>query len=87
MPSEDGWMDPALEAAHILALEPNIDSSPKGICVSGPPDSSPVVCSGPRASVPIEYNWALVMEFATADIYQHSPFGDVLNSLWSLSLC
>ena len=26
------------------------------------------------------------MEFTTADIFQHSPFGDVLNSLRSLSL-
>ena len=26
------------------------------------------------------------MEFAAADIFQHSPFGDVLNSLRSLSL-
>ena len=26
------------------------------------------------------------MEFSSADIFQHSPFGDVLNSLKSLSL-
>ena len=26
------------------------------------------------------------MEFTTADIFQHSPFGDILNSLRSLSL-
>ena len=26
------------------------------------------------------------MEFAAADIFQHSPFGDILNSLKSLSL-
>ena len=79
-------MDPAPEAAHSSALEPNTESSPKGICVSGPPDSSPAVCSGPRALVPIESNWAAVMEFTAADIFQHSPFGDVLNSLRSLSL-
>ena len=77
VPSEDGWMDPAPEAAHSSALEPNTDSSPKGICVSGPPNSSPAVCSGPHAPVPIESNWAPVMEFTTADIFQHSPFGDV----------
>ena len=86
MPSEDGWMDPAPKAACSLTLDPNTNSSPQEICTSGPPDSSPVVCSGPRASVPIESNWALVMEFAAADIFQHSPFGDVLNSLRSLSL-
>ena len=38
MPSEDGWMDPAPKAAHSSALEPNIDSSPKEICISGTPD-------------------------------------------------
>ena len=26
------------------------------------------------------------MEFTSADIFQHSPFGDILNSLKSLSL-
>ena len=26
------------------------------------------------------------MEFTVADIFQHSPFGDILNSLKSLSL-
>ena len=25
MPSEDGWMDPATEAAHSAAIEPNTD--------------------------------------------------------------
>ena len=44
------------------------------------------VGSEPRASGPIESDWALVMEFTAADIFQHSPFGDVLNSLRSLSL-
>ena len=83
---KDGGLDPAPQAAYSSALEPNTDSSPQEICTSGPPDSSPVVYSGPRASVPIESNWAPVMEFAAADIFQHSPFGDVLNSLRSLSL-
>ena len=50
------------------------------------PDLSPVVGSGPCASVPIESNWALIMEFAAADIFQHSALGDVQNSLKSLSL-
>ena len=44
-PSKDGWMDPALEAAYSSVSEPNTDSPPKGICVSGPPDSSPAMCS------------------------------------------
>ena len=36
--------------------------------------------------MPIESDWAPVMEFTSADIFQHSPLGDVLNSLRSLSL-
>ena len=79
-------MDPAPEAAHSSVLEPNIDSAPKEICVSGPPDLSSVVGSGPRASMPIESDWAPILEFTDVDIFQHSPFGDVLNSLKSLSL-
>ena len=86
VPSEDGWMDPAPKAANSSVLKLNTDSSPQKICTSGPPDSSPVVCFGPRASMPVGSNWAPVMEFAAADIFQNSPFGDVLNSLRSLSL-
>ena len=36
--------------------------------------------------MPIESDWAPIMEFTSADIFQHSPFGDMLNSLRSLSL-
>ena len=49
-------------------------------------DSSPDTDSEPPAPVPIESDWALIMEFTSTDIFQHSPFGDVLNSLRSLSL-
>ena len=34
--SEDGWMDPAPEATHLSAVEPNTDSTPKEACVTGP---------------------------------------------------
>ena len=37
-------------------------------------------------SVPIQSDWAPIMEFTSADIFQHSPLGDVLNSL-RLSPC
>ena len=47
---------------------------------------SPAIGSEPRASVPIESDWAPIIEFTSADIFQHSPLGDVLNSLKSLSL-
>ena len=48
------------------------------------PDSSPD--SEPPAPPPIESDWAPIMEFTAADIFQHSPFGDILNSLKYLSL-
>ena len=79
-------MAPAMEAAHSSALGPNTGSTSKEIFVTGPPDLSPVLDFGPRASVPVESYWAPIMEFTSADIFQHSPLGDVLNSLRSLSL-
>ena len=62
------------------------DNPSKEICVIGPPDFRPAVGYGPYAPGPIESDWAPVMEFTTADIFQHSPFGDMLNSFRSLSL-
>ena len=79
-------MDPATEAAHSAAIEPNTDFTSYETCVAGPLDSSPATGSEPLASVPIESDWAPIMEFTSMDIFQHSPLGDVLNSLRSLSL-
>ena len=84
--SEDRWMDPATESAHSSASEPNTDPTSCESGVIRPPDSSPAAGSEPRTSVPIESDWAPVMEFTAADIFHHSPLGDVLNSLRSLSL-
>ena len=41
VPSEDGWMDPATEAAHSAAIEPNTDFTSYETCVVGHLDSSP----------------------------------------------
>ena len=79
-------MDPATEAAHSSASEPNTDPTSCEGGVIGPSDSPPATGSEPRASVPIESVWAPIMEFTAANIFHHSPFGDVLNSLRSLSL-
>ena len=38
VPSEDGWMDPAMEAAHSSAVEPSTSFTPKEACDTGPPD-------------------------------------------------
>ena len=84
--SEDGWMDPATEAAHSTMVEPNTDFASNEVCIIGPSDSSPAIGSEPLTPVPIESDWAPIMEFTSADIFQHSPWGNVLNSLSSLSL-
>ena len=42
--------------------------------------------SGPCAPASIDPDWAPVLEFSSAEIFQHSPFGDILNSLRSFSL-
>ena len=46
-PSEDGRMDPATEAAHSAALEPNTDFASNEIFVIGPSDLSPAIGSEP----------------------------------------
>ena len=79
-------MDPTTEAAHSSALEPNTPPTSYEVDTIGPPDSFPAAGSEPRTPVPIESDWAPIMEFTSADIFQHSPLGDVLNSLRSLSL-
>ena len=63
VPSDDGWIDPSTEAAHSAAIEPNTDFTSKEIYVIGPSDLSPVIGFEPRASVPIESDWAPIMEF------------------------
>ena len=77
-------MDVTSGAAIPKAIEPN--ASP-ALCTtrdSEDPDSSPD--SEPPVPLPIESDWAPITEFTAADIFQHSPFGDILNSLKSLSL-
>ena len=56
-------MDPALEAAYSSTVEPNTDSTPKEVYVTGPPDLCLAVGSRPRAPEPAKSGWAPVMEF------------------------
>ena len=77
-------MDVTSGAAISKAIKPN--ASP-ALCTtrdSEDPDSSPDF--EPPAPLPIESDWAPIMEFTAADTFQHSPFGVILNSLKSLSL-
>ena len=85
-PSRDGWIDPATEAVSSAAIEPNIDLTLHESRVAKLLDPSPATDSEPPAPVPIESGQAPIMEFTSADIFQHSPLGDILNSLRSLSL-
>ena len=82
----DGWMDPAMEALPPSATEPNIDLTLHESRVDKLPDLSPATDSEPPMPVPSESNWAPIMEFTSTDIFQHSPLGDILNSLRSLTL-
>ena len=67
-----------------MVMEPNTDLVPHEARGSEVPDSSPD--SEPPTPPPIESDWAPIMEFTAADIFQHSPFGDILSSLKYLSL-
>jgi hypothetical protein len=83
-PIENGWLDTASGAAVSTAIEPNTSII---LCTTRDPkvpDSLPD--PEPSAPLPIESEWAPIMEFTAADIFQHLPFGDILNSLRSLSL-
>ena len=53
-PSEDGRIDPAMETALLVAMEPDTDFTPYESRVAKPLDSSPATDSEPPASVPIE---------------------------------
>ena len=77
-------MDTALGAPTSTTMEPNANLVPWETRDSEVPDSLPD--SEPPAPLPIDSDWAPVMEFTTAYIFQYSPFGDILNSLKHLSL-
>src|SRR4051812_30769153 len=80
----DERLDVTSGAAIPKAIEPNASPALRVAHDSEEPDSFP--SSEPPASLPIESDWAPVMEFTAADVFQCSPFGDILNSLKSLSL-
>ena len=69
---------------RLMAMEPNNDLVHHEARDSKVSDSLPD--SEPPAPPPIESDWAPIMEFTAADIFQHSPLGDILSSLKCLSL-
>ena len=72
-------MDTTSGVAISTAIEPNTSLVLCEARDSKVPDSS--LDSEPSAPLPIESDWAPIMEFTAADIFQHSPFGDILKSL------
>ena len=81
---EDGRLDATSGAVIPMAIEPNTSPVLCKTHDSMEPDSSPD--SKPSVPLPVESDWAPIMEFTVADVFQHSPFGDILKSLKSLSL-
>ena len=83
-PFGDGRLDAAPGATISTMIEPKTSLVLCKARDSKVPDSVPD--SKSSAPLPIEPDWAPIMEFTATDVFQHSPFGDILNSLKSLSL-
>jgi hypothetical protein len=81
-----GKINPIMGATDPAALEPPADSTPNGVCTNGTPDTSPVSSSEPCEPVDIELDRLSIFKFTATDVFQHSPMGDLLNSLKNLSL-
>ena len=65
----DGGLDPAPQAAHLSAVEPNTGPTAVEACNPRPPDSYPAVGPGPLTLEPVEPGWAPVMEFTATDVF------------------
>ena len=63
-----------------------MDSTPCNIRFNGTSDLSPAISSGLCTPADTELDQLSIFEFSAADVFQHSPMGDVLNSLKNLSL-
>ena len=68
-PIEDGRLDATPRTATPTAIEPNTSPILCETRDSKEPDSSPD--SEPSAPLPVESDWAPIMEFTAADIFQH----------------
>ena len=76
---EDGKLNPITEATDSAALEPHTDSTSHDICIHGAPDSPLAMSSGPCESADNELDRLSIFKFRAADVFQHSPMGDVLH--------
>ena len=83
-PVGDGRLDATPGVAIPAVIEPNTSLVLRKARDSKVPDSNPDSIN--PAPLPTKPNWSPVMEFSAADVFQHSPFGNMLNALKSLSL-
>ena len=81
MPSEDRKLNPTMEAADSTVLEPHMDLVSHDAYATGMPDSSLAIGSESCEPADAELDRLSIFKFSAADIFQHSPLGDVLNSL------
>ena len=63
-----------------------MDLTAHDICITETPDSSPAINSELCESADADLDRLSIFEFSAADIFRHSPLGDMLNSLKNLSL-
>ena len=82
----DGKLNPATEATNSLTWELHIDLISHNTCATGTPDSFLAISSESGEPADAELDHLSIFEFSATEIFQHSPLGDVLNSLKSLSL-
>ena len=72
-PSMDGWIDPVTEAVSSAVIEPNIDLTLHESRDATLPDPSPATDSELPAPVPIESDWAPIMEFTPRISFSTCP--------------
>ena len=73
-------------ATESAVLEPRADPTSYDTCINRTPDSSPISSSEPCELADTELDHLSMFKFSAADVFQHSPMGDLLSSLKNLSL-
>ena len=79
--SEDGRLNPIMGATESAALEPRTDPTSYDTCIDETPDSSPISSFEPCELADTELDPLSIFKFSAADVFQHSPMGDLLSSL------
>ena len=69
-----------------MVLEPHMDLVSHDAYATATPDSSPAIGFEPHEPTDAELDRLSIFKFSAANIFQHSPLGNMLNSLKNLSL-